>query len=166
MHHQEGIVVLSAAVQQLCQLHPLSGTHPGAVLVEGHFQVQVGKLVQLWDNIQQVVQHVTCRCDKPQLVCRFLQGQRQQASRSAMSDHHKLKADMDLEKGCVNVVNIQPVLHCPYKHKGSRLMQGNLDQSGGIDALIYILSTDALGHALATKASWGYVHHNYAHAAF
>lgn len=61
MHHQEGVMLLPVLVQQLGQLHPLLRADPGAVLVEGHFQVQIGKFIQLWDDVQQIVQHVTCR---------------------------------------------------------------------------------------------------------
>ena len=51
--------MLPVVVQQLGQVYPLLGTHPGAVLVEGHLEVEVGEFVQLWDDIEKVVEHVT-----------------------------------------------------------------------------------------------------------
>ena len=61
MHNQEGVILLPAVVQKLGQFNPLLWAYPGAVLVEGHLEMQIGKLIQLRNHIEQVVQHVTCK---------------------------------------------------------------------------------------------------------
>ncbi len=53
--------MLPVVMQQLGQLHPLLWAHPRAVLIVGNLEMQIGKLIQFWDNIEEVVQHVTCR---------------------------------------------------------------------------------------------------------
>ncbi len=53
--------MLPVVVQQLGQLHPLLWAHPGAVFVVGNLEMQVSELIQLWDYVEEVVQHVTCR---------------------------------------------------------------------------------------------------------
>ena len=61
MYHQEGIVLLPVVMQQLGQVYPLLGANSGAVLVEGDLEMEIGKFVQLWDDIEKVVEHVTCK---------------------------------------------------------------------------------------------------------
>ncbi|KAA6425981.1 MAG: hypothetical protein FRX49_04356 [Trebouxia sp. A1-2] len=56
---QHNVQKLAFVHKQLGQLHPLLRAHPGAVLVVGNLEMQVGKLIQFWDDIEEVVQHVT-----------------------------------------------------------------------------------------------------------